>query len=960
MNIQPINVFNHYRTQNSLTKNSKNARRPTNTNINSGLALSPYTDYNISFKARLNRTPENFYAQKFNIDNMPVTVKKYLFEDFEERRHMPPSQLQRQAFEYLQIADNVQDIKDMYPDEPLFAHLKEISDIKPNQGPLLLLKWDAQTYQTPIFKDKQNKSLSAYLLKKVYLEGKTIEELNKDFDNDATDAIKKELGVKDKQYFSYTNIHTLGIRYPKLPYYNSFLATRNDKEYVPLVRKSAVPVSQETKEKLSASMTKWWAGLNEMERAEQIKKMLNGKDMSNSIFSKYQGQIMTIAAAQMGFSEKLSDIFAEKYSDEQFAIDFPVYSEQQREIMLEFWNKDLDFRKKYSEALQSAISDFEAAYFSDDKTLLENLLNKALDLKATVLIKAKEKQQYKRKMQKTAQPVQPPQKTAPPVKENAVQGLDLSSSNTVNKLYRRLEFDGMKLFPDAFKYAFIEFIMKKTDQQTRKEVVALSLGDAHKLLSSDESELKAILNKLVDKREELNTLFNSTYPLTAKTNDLVFNKLLYDLTNDPLVFKFERGDAMHYVKEHNLEADVLKNHVRLNADMKKYQTTCSAKELDNFCHVDFDTNLIICINQGFKYYPEYSEYLRKIAYVLDLNHQDPNTYKVFLKNYNAAIKTYNNKKIDKNAKDVIMEHIIVDYIYWLVNRGTNSLVNYISGKKTADKSVNRFDKSYNPDWSSESSLKEGFMHYLHQHETKYWPEDIEDEFLNYSTEYKYINKDVLTFFFAAKFDKYNPILQKLSEKEKKVAAEVVKSLNSMLHADFEKKSPQKFNAVTAAIKQVLFNLTRDPSVFNRAASEIPHFIKSKHMEKRLLGQKQEISCLYDRYLEPLTPEILENFNAEVFLPKLQEILEENPKYTTVSNIQDFKKVEEYVVMSLEESDEQTTGLLKKYLKDKSAFISLLNDDSISDDAKDRLLERLVIDFEHSISKVIDKNFYIVS
>ena len=201
-----------------------------------------YNNYNINFGARINRTPEDFYAQKFNIDNMPITVKEYLFEDFEQRQHMPPAQLQRQAFEYLKLADNVQDIKDMYPDEPLFAHLKELKDTKPNTGILLLLKWDAQTSKTPVFKDKNNKDLTTYLLKKVYLEGKTIEEINNDFDNDATDAIKHELGVKDKKYFSHTNIYTLGIRYPKLPYYNSFLATRNDKEYIPPVRKSVTPV----------------------------------------------------------------------------------------------------------------------------------------------------------------------------------------------------------------------------------------------------------------------------------------------------------------------------------------------------------------------------------------------------------------------------------------------------------------------------------------------------------------------------------------------------------------------------------------------------------------------------------------------------------------------------------------------------------------------------------------------
>ena len=157
MHIRPINIFNQSRNQNSVPKNNQASQTIP---VNISLLAPAYWDYNINFKARLNRTPENFYDQKFNIDNMPDTVKKYLFEDFEERRHMPPAQLQREAFEYLKLADSVQDIKDTYPDEPLFAHLKEASDTKPSQGTLLLLKWDAQTSQTPIFKDKNNKSLT--------------------------------------------------------------------------------------------------------------------------------------------------------------------------------------------------------------------------------------------------------------------------------------------------------------------------------------------------------------------------------------------------------------------------------------------------------------------------------------------------------------------------------------------------------------------------------------------------------------------------------------------------------------------------------------------------------------------------------------------------------------------------------------------------------------------------------
>ena len=110
MQIQPIHFLP---TPKNLKQHKKDNNFPSTNTIQQGhLPLFAYKDYNLSFKARLNRTPENFYEQKFNIDNMPATVKKYLLEDFEERHHMPPAQLQREAFEYLKLADSVQDVKD--------------------------------------------------------------------------------------------------------------------------------------------------------------------------------------------------------------------------------------------------------------------------------------------------------------------------------------------------------------------------------------------------------------------------------------------------------------------------------------------------------------------------------------------------------------------------------------------------------------------------------------------------------------------------------------------------------------------------------------------------------------------------------------------------------------------------------------------------------------------------------
>ena len=905
-----------------------------------------YNNYNINFGARINRSPEDFYAQKFNIDNMPITVKEYLFEDFEQRQHMPPAQLQRQAFEYLKLADNVQDIKDMYPDEPLFAHLKELKDTKPNTGILLLLKWDAQTSKTPVFKDKNNKDLTTYLLKKVYLEGKTIEEINNDFDNDATAAIKHELGVKDKKYFSHTNIYTLGIRYPKLPYYNSFLATRNDKEYIPPVRKSVTPVSEETKEKLSAAMTKWWAGLDEIERSEQIQKMLNGKELSNSIFSKYQGQIMTIAAAQMGFSEKLSDIFAEKYADKDFIIDFPLFSEQQREIMLVFWNKDPEFRTKYSQALQDTIAEFETAYYNEDKTQLEILMNKALDLKAKVLNKAREKQNIRREMQKLAQ------NSAPPVNNpTQEQQIDINSKNTVNKLFKKFEQDAMKIFPDSFKMTFIDFLMRNTDQQTKKEIVALSLPEPQKLLNIDEKGLKEIQNKLLDRREELNDAFNRSHILIAKTSDFLINKLLFELTGDPKVFKFERGDATNYISTHNLKQEVLKHHDRLNAEMKKLAATAPAKELDVFCKTDFNKALMTHLQEGFEIYPEYSLELQNMCYALNLDNQKPDNYKEFLRNYNAAIKFYNNPNVVQPAKKVIMEHMILDYINWLAKKEKNTPVSYMAGNSSTNANkINDLDKNYNIDITSLHSLRYAFKQYMHKNETKYWTSEAENKFLDSLETRGYLNQEALSMFFAVHLNRFKAALSNLSMRDKKIALEITKTLNNMIHNDFEAAQPQIANANNAALNHTLYEITGRAETLAASPVDTARFIKNHYLEKKVLSHKDTIEKKYEHYLPVLSQNEIHDFYDTEFYPMVIDILEGGTEYVSIDNQENFKLAQQKVVNSLNSRDQYITDKLTKYLTDKSAFIRIIQDDNIPEDDKYELLEKMVVDFERDVAK----------
>ena len=627
----------------------------------------------LNFKARLNRTPENFYAQDFNIKNMPDTVRNYLMEDFDTRHHMPPAQLQREAFQYIKLADTVNDVKKIYPDEPLFKNLKSFDETKASHGILLLLRWDKKTSNTQVFKNKDEKDLALYLLKKVYIEGKTIEEINKDFEKDATDAIKKELGVKDGKYFFSSTLNAMGVRYPNLAYYNSFVATRNDKEYIPPVRntqQSTKIVTEETKEKLSASSKKWWAGLNELERDEQIQKMLEGKKFSSSIFSKFQGQIMTIAAAKIGFSEKLSQIFAVRLNDNEFNQNFPTFEEKMREIMLEFWNKDPDFKKSYAKATKETISAFEEAYNDKDEhpEKLEKLLNQALDMKKNIIDKAKQK-----KLQKREELNKETGKKTEEANNNAAAPTIQKEKNTfspykyskkeINILFREQEAESVKYYPDIFGKALLDFLCKNIDTNTKRLAIILHRKDAQSILQADDEKFKQIKEDFYQKVERINHKFDSQNLLLAKTHECILNEFMYLITKNPKEFMKERGDIYdRIINFPQLQEVFLMNKQILTKELKKNNTLLGKEEA-----------LKLLQNRVLKRLEDYRININNIENGLIYDKKFKNESIKFIQNYNAYAKELQDESLDEEAKKAIETRIAAEYYQYICSVYNNTI-----------------------------------------------------------------------------------------------------------------------------------------------------------------------------------------------------------------------------------------------------------------------------------------------
>ena len=174
---------------NVVRKNDNFSEQNNKTFYNQSIPFYP-KNYQPYFGARLNRTPVDFYAQKFNAENMPDTVKAYLSSDFESNKGKRPMQLQQEAFQWLPECTTIQDVKDMYPEEPLFQNLRTFKDIHPRIGYLDELKYKKKVKSTEVL--TSGEELTLYLLRKIYLEGKDLEEINSDFQKDVRPELLNE------------------------------------------------------------------------------------------------------------------------------------------------------------------------------------------------------------------------------------------------------------------------------------------------------------------------------------------------------------------------------------------------------------------------------------------------------------------------------------------------------------------------------------------------------------------------------------------------------------------------------------------------------------------------------------------------------------------------------------------------------------------------------------------------
>lgn len=334
-----------------------------------------YQDYNISF---MGRTPEDFYAQDFNRKNMPKTMRDYLDYDYNTRQHIPPEQMMAEVFKYIDKVDNFEYVKGLYPEEDLFKDLHE-NNIKSRKGILSEIAVVKELGTEPLLKNGSD-NFGMYLLRKIYLEGKTLKEISKDFyENDLNDEYKEYI----KEPITYSTLSAYGIKYPKQAFWHSFIHTRDEYKkffvtlpkdsYAPGVNKSGLHsgthsagnvqeddaprprkhiMKSHERTNLENDLNKGPIDEDGVKRA--VSKRFGKDNPQASFIIKYMSPIMTVAAERIHLSEEMK-IFTE---DEKLN----GKSSNEKTMFGRFWKQNPELRKQYSRSIVDTIDMFEDIY----------------------------------------------------------------------------------------------------------------------------------------------------------------------------------------------------------------------------------------------------------------------------------------------------------------------------------------------------------------------------------------------------------------------------------------------------------------------------------------------------------------------------------------------------------------------------------------------------------------------
>lgn len=335
-NIQKINTYN-------LNNVVEQKKRKGNTSSQSGASVMVAypQNYYVSFGAK----DFNSVYNQHKDSEMPSTVRNYIENqqcllsdsDFETFSKLGLKIIQRSAFADLKDCKTVADIKAMYPNEDVFKGLKTLSEISTNSR---FFEPMCQLERKGIKTLNCDEDVTTFLVKKIYLEGKSY----KDVLEDLAAVITPESQELKEKLDTYTEARRtffvpLGIKAPNGQTYGRDL--------------------QNSDPAFLANRKKYFSNLSPEEVNERIQKLLESTEKSRVAMIDAWNHCPQIR-------EDLSNFLTENINNPTYAVKdegFDVYDVQfyskMRRLMLGFWNKYPSHKEELGKEIKIALENFD-------------------------------------------------------------------------------------------------------------------------------------------------------------------------------------------------------------------------------------------------------------------------------------------------------------------------------------------------------------------------------------------------------------------------------------------------------------------------------------------------------------------------------------------------------------------------------------------------------------------------
>lgn len=621
MNIQKISsISNSYYSKKSTSQNNNN--QYTNINPIKSLPNFAYKDFNITFKG--GRTPEDFYRQDFNVNGMPQTMRAYLNEDYEDRQFMPPAQIMRTVFNDIKYLDNLDEVKEVYSDEPLFKKLHQ----KPSRKTRTIREIElmSEDGKTP-FKNS-NDNLGMYLLKKIYIEGKTFDEIKKDFNKDLS------VHYKGISPLDYNTLYAYGINYPDSSFWHSYIATRDDytinhkprkklesrldskkiqqKEQKP--RFSESDIGARVLKDMTDAIIKGHGSTDNTRRNLQ-KRGMDSADKKLTFLQQYLKPIMIVALEKAHASEEMKDFFT----------DYETKDISQKNKLDAYWKRNPYMREIQSQAISDTIKLFFLTYGADgNNEEFQDLLDYANSIKP----KREENQKIHDQKQLYYEEIFKDYDYDKIVNEQTNNEIPETNNKKSKKV--SVEFADLSELPKDLSKDLFEYVVNG-----KKVKINAMLDDSIKVILQNRLKIlpSAFINKFAT--------YNLNHPLA--TQDFKIGVLL-DAVNSNENLPFDQNDIISQDK-------IVDTQYKIYKDFEsKYKTTIDAAiqaTVDTFYKESNDIeNTITLFNQNFGV-------IAKLSANTTLAEAMINNSKYLNDRYNYYNKPLTNKELIKISNEII-------------------------------------------------------------------------------------------------------------------------------------------------------------------------------------------------------------------------------------------------------------------------------------------------------------------